>query len=237
MTDGMKLTMMKNRGPSITVIGCISEERGLVHASVFAESNNADHFENFLIDLKKKCEGRRVVIILDNLRVHHSKKLASLFDDAFQQMFLPTYSSELNPIERLWSLLKRKWAQNLLQYTDELAGLRGMRSQDTITRATIMKLRETLGKISFEIKVLFRFNKLRHDHQLGALAPPGDEQGAERGAGLNHRFLDAGRLWGLIEVSRAPFSGEMKVDAMFWRLSITSSNIFPFGDFSFRGVP
>ena len=107
---------------------CISAERGLVHASIFAESNNADHFEHFLIDLKKKCEGKRVVIIQDNLKVHHSKKLGSLYDDDFQQIFLPTYSSELNPIERLWSLLKRRWAQNLQLYNDELADLRALRS-------------------------------------------------------------------------------------------------------------
>jgi transposase len=39
-------------------------------------------------------------------------------------MFLPPYSSELNPIERLWSVLKRKWTQNLQIYVDELSNVR-----------------------------------------------------------------------------------------------------------------
>ena len=41
---GMKLPMQKNRGPSLTVIGAISEARGLVHHSCFAGSNTSDTF-------------------------------------------------------------------------------------------------------------------------------------------------------------------------------------------------
>ncbi|MFN9908437.1 MAG: transposase [bacterium] len=39
-------------------------------------------------------------------------------------MFLPPYSSELNPIERLWQIMKRKWTQNLQIYVDELSKVR-----------------------------------------------------------------------------------------------------------------
>ena len=48
-------------------------------------------------------------MVLDNLRIHHSKKLNEVCDQDFKELFLPTYSSELNPIERLWSIVKRKW--------------------------------------------------------------------------------------------------------------------------------
>ena len=44
----MKLSMIKNRGPSITVIGVISKERGLVHFEVFVENNNSNIFLNFM---------------------------------------------------------------------------------------------------------------------------------------------------------------------------------------------
>ena len=43
------------RGPSITVIGAISKERGLVHFEVFVESNNSNLFLNFMQALKNKC--------------------------------------------------------------------------------------------------------------------------------------------------------------------------------------
>ena len=50
-----------------------------------------------------------MVVVLDNLRIHHSKKLNEVYTNDFKEFFLPTYSSELNPIERLWWIVKRKW--------------------------------------------------------------------------------------------------------------------------------
>ena len=32
-----------------------------------------------------------------------------MFDDRFQQKFLPSQSCELNPIEKVWNILKMKW--------------------------------------------------------------------------------------------------------------------------------
>ena len=58
--------------------------------------------------------------LLDNLKVHQAKILESAYGANFKEMFLLPYSSELNPIERLWSVLKRKWAQHLLHFTDKV---------------------------------------------------------------------------------------------------------------------
>ena len=74
---------------------------------MICESNNTENFENFLLGLKAKCEDMRVIIILDNLRIHYAKKLNPIYTKDFKLMFLPPYSSPLNPIERLWSVLKR----------------------------------------------------------------------------------------------------------------------------------
>ena len=44
-------------------------------------------------------------IILDNVRIHHTKLLKPFLDenkDRLKLMFLPTYSPELNLIEGLW---------------------------------------------------------------------------------------------------------------------------------------
>ena len=106
----MKLPMVNSRGPSITVIGAISEERGLIHHHMIYESKNTENFENFLLGLKTKCEGKRVIIVLDNLRIHYANKLNPIYTNDFKLMFLPLYSSPLNPIERPWSVLKRKWS-------------------------------------------------------------------------------------------------------------------------------
>ena len=79
----MKLNLVKNRGPSITMIGAISKLRGLIHYDLFADSNNYQHYEHFIIALKKKCDGLKTLIILDNLRIHHATKVQYLFEKNF----------------------------------------------------------------------------------------------------------------------------------------------------------
>ena len=92
-----------------------------------------------------------MVVVLDNLKIHHAKILDDVYDRDFKEMFLPPYSCELNPIERLWSVLKRKWAQNLYYYTEELTQQRSMRNT---TKKTIEKIKEMLGKtILFQLKL------------------------------------------------------------------------------------
>ena len=87
-----------------------------------------------------------MIIVLDNLRIHHAKKLSYLYYTRFKPMFLPAYSSELNPIERLWSLLKRRWHGKLQLHVEDLQHVRDTRSQDQLQKATETKLRETIGK-------------------------------------------------------------------------------------------
>ena len=83
VTPGMTLKLVKNRGPSLSVIGGISHTRGLVHYDILTESNNSDHYEHFLISLKNKCEGVKTLIVLDNQRIHYSKKVQYIFDQDF----------------------------------------------------------------------------------------------------------------------------------------------------------
>ena len=138
LTPGMKLAMIKERGPSITVIGAISEERGLVHSYITKENNDKTQFQHFLLGLKNKCKGRRVVVVLDNHPIHHARVLNDVYDSNFKELFLPPYSSVLNPIERLWSLFKRKWTQDLYRFSDELAQL--PKKKYSVPRYTSMRL-------------------------------------------------------------------------------------------------
>jgi transposase len=59
--------------------------------------------------------GRRVVVITDNAKYHHATLHAGwrrLQEPDFTLHFLPPYSPELNPIERVWKLLRRLWLHN-----------------------------------------------------------------------------------------------------------------------------
>lgn len=61
------------------------------------------------------------VIVLDNATFHKSdylKEIAAKND--IELLFLPLYSPELNPIEKLWANLKRFWRNNSLLTLDEM---------------------------------------------------------------------------------------------------------------------
>ena len=71
---------------------------------------NSDRLIEFM-ELLVKDAGRKVFLVLDNLRVHHStpvKKWLAQHADEIEVFFLPSYSPELNPDERLNADLKHK---------------------------------------------------------------------------------------------------------------------------------
>ncbi len=80
----------------------------------------------FLRKLRRAARrrGRKVVVIIDNAKYHHANlhldwRKAQRPD--FVLLFLPPYSPQLNPIERVWKLLRRLWLHN--RYFPTLAEL------------------------------------------------------------------------------------------------------------------
>ena len=56
---------------------------------------------------------------MDNLSVHHSKIVKEEFDNMwFMFQFLPPQSCELNPIEKVWNLIKGQWRKNSYRILD-----------------------------------------------------------------------------------------------------------------------
>jgi len=79
---------------------------------------NAESFLEFLKQLKLSAcrSGRRVIVLLDNAPYHHGKlhkEWRELHCQQFRLDFLPSYSPELNPIERVWKLTRRKCLHNV----------------------------------------------------------------------------------------------------------------------------
>jgi transposase len=68
-----------------------------------------DYLKTVLIPTLKPGD----IVVMDNLRSHHVKDVQKLFDRTqFQVTYLPPYSPDLNPIEKMWSKMKsilRKW--------------------------------------------------------------------------------------------------------------------------------
>lgn len=62
-------------------------------------------------------QGQKIVLVVDNFRIHHSKKTLQFLKQYSDQLLLfalPTYSPWLNLIERLWKHLRRKVTHNHL---------------------------------------------------------------------------------------------------------------------------
>ena len=78
---------------------------------------NADTFWAFMRKLRQiSCHsGRRVVVLSDNARYHHAKlhkQWRQERSSKFSLLFLPPYSPDLNPIERVWKLTRRLATHN-----------------------------------------------------------------------------------------------------------------------------
>lgn len=78
---------------------------------------NAESFFVFVRDLRSiSCHaGRRVEVIADNASYHHAKlheRWRMKCQDRFKMDYLPPYSPELNPIERVWKLVRRMATHN-----------------------------------------------------------------------------------------------------------------------------
>jgi len=82
--------------------------QGKTRWMIIEEAFNADRLIEFMQGLIKDA-GRKVFLILDNLRVHHSKPVKAWAENHKNQIelfYLPSYSPELNPEERLNAGLK-----------------------------------------------------------------------------------------------------------------------------------
>lgn len=59
----------------MTVIGALDDRVGLRHYDIVNQSNNSDTFIEFLSKLIIKLNDQPATLVLDNLGVHHSKKV------------------------------------------------------------------------------------------------------------------------------------------------------------------
>lgn len=93
----------------INMISSITNQ-GKVRFMVYRQSMNAQILIKFLRRLIKGNSDRKIILILDNLRVHHAYKVREWLEgkeEKIEIFFLPSYSPELNPDEYLNNDLKQ----------------------------------------------------------------------------------------------------------------------------------
>ncbi len=79
---------------------------------------NSACFQIFLDEFAKVYPASLNILVLDNGRFHQAKSLQ--IPDNVVLLFLPPYSPELNPIERLWQDIKAKLFQNVFASIEEM---------------------------------------------------------------------------------------------------------------------
>ena len=100
---------------SLALFGAVNLGTGQL-LTQFEKKFDAMTFHGFLEKLLLyRVEDRRLVVILDNAKNHHANLLKPLLRKYRKELrleFLPSYSPELNPIERVWKLTRRLCIHN-----------------------------------------------------------------------------------------------------------------------------
>lgn len=96
---------------------------------------NAVHVRGFLNQLGRQLE-TPVVVLWDRFLPHRAKRAQSFFSDTpgFHRHFFPPYAPELNPVEYLWSWLKRNPLANLAPDSLEVLAVNARKGGRSVQR-------------------------------------------------------------------------------------------------------
>lgn len=136
---------VNNKREGLSIISTVTNQ-GKVRWKVFEGALHADLLIDFFKRLTNDSE-RKVFLILDNLKVHHARKVKAWLaehQDQIEVFYLPSYSPELNPDECLNADLKqavtrRVPARSKKQLKDAAIGhLRKLQNSPTRVRRYFM---------------------------------------------------------------------------------------------------
>ena len=95
-----------NTPRSTTILSSIRLD-GEMAFTTFPGGTTADKFLTYLKETLIPALRPGDVVVMDNLRTHHMQAVGELLHAAGAEVFyLPPYSPDLNPIEKLWSKVK-----------------------------------------------------------------------------------------------------------------------------------
>ena len=99
----------------IKLVGILDYATGFVYCEEHKQYN-AEVFLEFLKVVLTKYPTGKIVMILDNARIHHANLIQPFLEevkDRLELKFLPPYSPEFNLIEGLWGWLKSSVINNV----------------------------------------------------------------------------------------------------------------------------
>ena len=118
MKKGAKGTVARNGWHlRMNASGMVCPRTGEAFICEFPYSDT-DSFQAFL-DEAQRClnlNEKRQILVLDNASWHKAKRINW---GRFEPLYLPPYSPDLNPIERLWQVIKKEWFTDFIAKSQE----------------------------------------------------------------------------------------------------------------------
>lgn len=111
---GKRIEIKTNSGRNrLNILGAYSPDDGSLISIEGPESCDAEMVCKLLKELRKQNHGIKLMVVLDNASYNHAHIVKDLAKKLHIRLFyLPTYSPNLNIIERFWKFLKKKVVRN-----------------------------------------------------------------------------------------------------------------------------
>ncbi len=100
--DKAPLSKQKNT----TILSSIRLNGQTVYTT-YQGGTNKDKFIDYLKNVLAPTLHENDIVIMDNMRTHHAKEVRKVIEDLkIKVIYLPPYSPDFNPIEKMWSKIK-----------------------------------------------------------------------------------------------------------------------------------
>ena len=107
---------------STTILSSIWLDGKTVH-TVYQGGTTAERFAEYPENILLPTLSGNGIIIMDNMRSHHAKVVKGILDSSgIRYLYLPPYSPDLNPIEKMWSKIKAYLRKVKVHTASELPG-------------------------------------------------------------------------------------------------------------------
>lgn len=110
LKENMAVDVVMIEEPTLALLCGISKEKGLEHFHVFQFSVNVEKFIQYLSELRAANGDDKICIFMDNLSAHTSERSKeAMREKGFKFVYNVPYSPDYNPIEFVFSIVKRNF--------------------------------------------------------------------------------------------------------------------------------
>lgn len=107
--------------PITTTVLASIRTNGQITYDTYQGGTTATRFKEYLEHVLLPALKTDDVIVMDNMRSHHAKIVRNLLDTKkIKYLYLPPYSPDLNPIEKMWSKCKSILRKLKVRLVDQL---------------------------------------------------------------------------------------------------------------------